>query len=55
MTNTKNNIRITINSNTFRVITVDKVENASTQQCIYKIGGIMVISRVVARFKIVAV
>jgi len=26
VTNTKNNIRITINSNTFRVITVDKIE-----------------------------
>ncbi len=26
ITNTKNNIRITINSNTFRVITVDKIK-----------------------------
>lgn len=26
VTNTKNNIRITINSNTFRVITVDKID-----------------------------
>lgn len=26
ITNTENNIRITINSNTFRVITVDKIE-----------------------------
>ena len=36
--NTENNIRITINSNTFRIITVDKIDSkrmkASTQQCI---------------------
>jgi len=30
--NTKNNIRITINSNTFRVITVDKIEKKSQKE-----------------------
>lgn len=29
VTNTENNIRITINSNTFRVITVDKIKSNS--------------------------
>ena len=27
ITNTKNNVRITINSNTFRIITVDRIDN----------------------------
>ena len=37
VTNSENNIKITINSNTFRVITVDKIERkikASTQHSI---------------------
>ena len=39
VTSSENNIRITINSNTFRIITVDKINKqpiARTQQC-YKI------------------
>ncbi len=30
VTNTENNIRLTINSNTFRVITVDKIKKSTT-------------------------